>query len=427
MFNTINNHLIGLLFIFCYIFSFYIVGPITSSLIIALSIIICCGISSIYKGWLSREIENPFTIKIFFFQFLLIFVGLFYSIIHLSFDYSYIKVLFTQQIHFIAGIFIVIYLKNRLHVSSIDVEKHIVYAFLIQSIIQLVASVSPSFASVLLLFSRANELQEAYGGGVRGLALSSGTGWSLGLSYGLVYIIFVKRFLLYKIGILEIIIGILLLAGTFFAGRTGFVGAAIGGLFFILNNRKSFILKLFLIIKSIFFIVIFCIFFYLLFPILTNHLIEHVFPFAFEPFYKLAYNDSFSTGSTDTLLRMWSVPISFIEIFCGTGYFTDPITDTYFMRVDVGVLRNLFYWGIGGYLLVIIYQIVLIQPIRYIKEKASTSKYNMILYQCAIILYLFLLELKAMTIGFNKMTFSIVFLLSYFYFEDYRNSYYNAK
>ncbi|KAA6323115.1 hypothetical protein EZS27_027413 [termite gut metagenome] len=393
---------------------------------IAFPIIICCGISSIYRKWFYEEMRNPFLIKIFFFQLLLVCIGLCFSIIHLTFDYSYIQVIFTQQIHAIAGIFLIIYLKNRLHFSSMDVEKYIVYAYLVQSVIQLVASVSPSLVSVLVLFSRATKFQET-AAGIRGLALSSATGWSLGLSYGLVYIIFVKRFLLYKVGISKMIIGILLLAGTFFAGRSGFVGAAIGVLFLILNNNQSFTLKFFLIIKGIFFIVVFCIFFYLLFPVLTNHLIERVFPFAFEPFYKLAYNDRFATGSTDVLLRMWSVPISFIEVLCGTGYFTDPITGAYFMGPDVGVLRNLFYWGIGGYLLVIIYQIVLIQPIRYINEKASTSKYNMILYQYAIMLYLFLLELKAMTIGFNKMTFSIVFLLSYFYFEDYRSSCYNTK
>ena len=44
----------------------------------------------------------------------------------------------------------------------------------------------PSFAHFILYFSRAHDLQDAYGGGVRGLALSSGVGWSLGLAYGLI-------------------------------------------------------------------------------------------------------------------------------------------------------------------------------------------------------------------------------------------------
>ena len=80
----------------------------------------------------------------------------------------------------------------------------------------------PSFAHFILYFSRALDLQDAYGGGGRGLALSSGVGWSLGLAYGLIYIVFVKRYLLSGVNMKSTFIGILLLMGTIFAGRTGF-------------------------------------------------------------------------------------------------------------------------------------------------------------------------------------------------------------
>ena len=166
-------------------------------------------------------------------------------------------------------------------------------------------------------------------------------------------------------------------------------------------------------------IILFCFAFYVLFPSITKHLINNVFPFVFEPFYKLYYNGEFSTGSTDRLGEMWATPISWQEILVGTGYFTDPYTGFYYNQTDVGILRNLFYWGFIGYGLMIIYQYVLIMPIRYF-QGCSTSKWDMQAYKLLIMLYFVLLDFKAMTLGFNKMTFSIIFLLSYFYFADCR-------
>lgn len=155
----------------------------------------------------------------------------FYSCLHLTMELEYIKVLIAQMFHFICGIFIIIYLKYQKQYTTLKIEQTIIWAFLVQSIIQLIAMSIPSFAHFILYFSRAHDLQDAYGGGVRGLALSSGVGWSLGLAYGLIYIVFVKRYLLSGVNMKSTLIGILLLMGTIFAGRTGFVGACLGGIF----------------------------------------------------------------------------------------------------------------------------------------------------------------------------------------------------
>lgn len=408
---------IDVFLVFCYIFSFYVIGPLTSSIIVAFPIIFY---SLYYKKWSNcfcKELNNSFIIRIWLFQFLLIGVATFYSCLHLTMELEYIKVLIGQMLHFICGIFIVIHLKCQKNYNALKIEKAIIWAFLAQSIIQLIAMSVPSFAHSILYFSRANDLQEAYGGGVRGLALSSGVGWSLALAYGLIYIVFVKRYLLYGVNLKKIVMGMLLLIGTFFAGRTGFVGAGLGGVYFLISNQQSYVTKLSLIAKILFGIILFCTSFYLFFPAMTEHLVDNVFPFAFEPFYKMYYSDEFSTSSTDTLGEMWEVSTSIEEILFGSGFFTDPVTGLYYKFVDVGVLRNLFYWGIGGYTLIIIYQLMLISPIKYDKIQ-NVSRFNMFFYKFSIILYLFLLECKAMTIGFNKMTFSVIFLIAYFYFED---------
>ena len=408
-----------IIIVFCYIFSFYVIGPITSSMVIAVPIIVTIFMSKTQWAAFFEDLHCAYTTKIILFLCMLMGLGLLYSSIHLTFDLSYVKVLFGQLIQLVLGIFIVSYLRVRFHFDALKIEKTIIFAFLLQSIIQIVALAIPPFANAILYFSKAYELQEAYGGGVRGLALASGVGWSLALSYGLVYIIFIKRYLLQKIKLQHVALGMLLLMGTFFAGRTGFVGALLGILLFFFSNQKNCGLKLALVFKVLLCIILFCFAFYVLFPSITKHLINNVFPFVFEPFYKLYYNGEFSTGSTDRLGEMWATPISWQEILVGTGYFTDPYTGFYYNQTDVGILRNLFYWGFIGYGLMIIYQYVLIMPIRYF-QGCSTSKWDMQAYKLLIMLYFVLLDFKAMTLGFNKMTFSIIFLLFYFYFADCR-------
>ena len=401
------------LIIFCYIFSFYVIGFITSSIIIAIPCLYVCLRDKLFS-------IDTYTRNIIYFILLIIFTGLLYSIVRTSFDYSYVKVMIAQLIHILVGLFVVTFLRHRYQVTTLDIEKYIVYAYFAQSLIEIIASVTPSLAAALLPFNRAYNFAENEAGR-RGLALAAGTGWSLGLSFGLLYIIFVKRYLLESISAGKIFVGVILLAGTMFAGRTGFVGAAFGILLFFLNANKGIAYKIAIVLKILFVIALVCAISYLLFPDLVNHLVENVFPFAFEPFYKLYYNDEFSTGSTDVLQEMWEVVISPTEILIGTGYFTDPLTGSYYMHIDIGILRNLFYWGIVGYVLIIVYQLYILNPIRT-TQLNKKERWNIGAYRWCLLCFLFVMEFKAMTIGFNKMALSLAFLLGYFYYYEYKET-----
>ena len=397
--------------VFCYVFSFYIIGPITSSMVIAIPFIY------LYVRGNSRFLLDVFCLRVFYFLGIILFLGLFYSIIHTTFDYSYLKTILGQFIHLFLGFFIVTVFRNRYCVTTENIEKYIVIAFFVQSIIELIASVTPSFAVMLLPFNRAYDFA-VNEPGRRGLALAAATSWSLGLSFGLLYIIYVKRFLLNRITFDKIIAGVILLAGTMFAGRTGFVGAAFGGILFLLNANKSVIYKVVVILKIIIAIAIICLLFYFLFPNLTTHLVQNVFPFAFEPFYKLFYNDEFATGSTDRLQEMWKVAITPLEVLLGTGNFTEP-SGSYYKHIDIGILRNLFYWGIGGYAIMIVYQLYFLYPIK-IKSSDKQKRWNIVAYRFCLTAYLFMMEFKAMVLGYYIMSMSIVFLLGYFYYYEYR-------
>lgn len=402
------------LIVFCYVFSFYVISFITSSMVIAIPCLYICLRDKLFH-------IDAYTKRVVYFILFIIFLGLLYScIIHITFDYSYVKVMSTQLIHIFMGLFVVTFLNNHYRLTPLDIEKYIVYAFFLQSLIEIVASVTPSLAAALLPFNRAYAFAESEAGR-RGLALAAGTGWNLALGFGLLYIIFVKRYLLENISASKIFVGVILLAGTMFAGRTGFVGAAFGILLYFLNANKGIAYKIALVLKILFIISLACVIFYVLFPTLVNHLVESVFPFAFEPFYKLYYNDEFSTGSTDVLQEMWEVSISPIEVLIGTGYFTDPLTGSYYMHIDIGILRNLFYWGILGYATMIFYQLYLLSPVR-IHRKSNKIRWNTEAYRWCMMCFLFIMEFKAMSIGFNKMVLSMVFLLGYFYYHEYKES-----
>lgn len=400
----------GVITIFCYIFSFYIIGPFTSAIVVAIPFAYMCMRN---RHW-GLDI---FCSRMFCMLGLIIFVGLLYSIIHMTFDYSYVKTMLGQLLHLACGVFVVTIFRERFRISSENIEKYIIIAFFIQSLIEFTASVTPSFATILLPFNRAYDfaVDEA---GRRGLALASGTGWSLGLAFGLLYIIYVKRYLLQGINICKIGVGVILLGGTMFAGRTGFVGAAFGMLLFFLNANKGICYKFLVVCRILIAILLVCSLFYFCFPVLTTHLIENVFPFAFEPFYKLFYNDEFSTGSTDKLQEMWKVTISPWEILLGTGNFTEP-SGLYYKHIDIGIMRNLFYWGIVGYCIMIVYQLYFLFPIKSTSVDRK-QRWNIAVYRLCLIAYLSLMEFKAMVIGFNKMSMSIVFLLGFFYYYECR-------
>ena len=84
-----------------------------------------------------------------------------------------------------------------------------------------------------------------------------------------------------------------------------------------------------------------------------------LFRFAFEGFYNLSESGSFETDSTDILLEMWKhVPNSVKTWIIGDGYFLSPYATnsnylgihqyTYYMGVDVGYLRFIYYFGFIG-------------------------------------------------------------------------------
>jgi len=146
------------------------------------------------------------------------------------------------------------------------------------------------------------------------------------------------------------------------------------------------------------------------------HLVNNVLPFALEPFYKLYSKDSFETDSTNRLMEMWSQPVTLKEFLIGSGHYFDPITGSFYKQVDIGLFKNLYYWGIFGYISVILYQLIQLLPIGKIRIKGQIKTNN--LYLFCLFFFLLLMDLKSISMGMNKMAFSIILLVAYFYSND---------
>lgn len=358
-------------------------------------------------------LRSKYIVGLFALLLLILFLCIVYSnIIHFTGELEYAKTMLGQFVQFVLALTLLSFLIKKKKIQY--VEKYIIISYFIQSVIEIVALMFPSFAQILLIFNRSENLYEGYGG-VRGLSLSSAPGWSLALSFGLVYILMAKRFLSTEFNAVDCFIYLVCIVGTLFAGRTGFVGLLYAGIMVVIYKH----LNIAYILKVIFLLLLFVTAIYyvaLSIPSLYNVFAEQVFPFAFEWYYSMEETGEASTASTDVLMKMWEVLPSFSQFWLGDGWFLSPTGDSYYKKVDVGILRNLFYWGIGGYIVVIYYQVKQLKPLWNDKRDGLYRLMGII-----ILLYFFTMELKAMTVGFNKMTFSIVILVAFSYL--YRTSY----
>lgn len=413
---------------FCFVFSFKVVGPFNSSMLIGVIFFILSIKKRVLLSILGKIFSLPYSVKLLKYSYVLFFLSISIPVLYQTFDFYFSQIILVLFIQFSLGCCLwAIFIFVDRYIGGVDVEKIIVHAFLIQSIIQCIVSSVPSLQPTIFYFNGAESINESYnllfGVGVRGVALASGTGFSLSLGYGIAFIIYVRKYIVKKLSFYNIAIGVVLFVGIFFAGRTGFVGVIIGFVYYCIDREAgSFLKKLENLFKALLYCSFFCFAIYLVFYDFVNHLIDNVFPFAFEPLYNLFNNDSFETSSTNSLQEMWEVPIEWNEFVMGAGYYFDPQhPSTFYKQVDIGLFKNIFFWGILGYFLILIYQYIQIYPLSRKSQRRDFYYYG------AIFLFLFLLDLKAIALGLNKTAFSILLLISFYYEKNSLNNSICAK
>lgn len=410
---------LDILLMFLLLHGFYIMPPINSSML-AVGIVLFLGV--LFKPKFINEtvklLRNKKIALIFVWIFVLITFNITISLIHATYDLSYIKNLISQMVQIVMLVFVISYIfydfKEKNYTEYLGYL--IVWAFLVQSIVEIAAFIVPAFAALVHLTYKAEVIELMYEGygGVRGLALTGSPGWGLAVGFGFAFLFFFKLYVVNKkVTILAIILGLILILGAFFAGRSAFLGVILGVIYYLFSQGKI-LSKL----RNFFFgiaVLILCIIaVYFLLPDFSELLIDRVFPFVFEFYYKYESSGVAQTGSTNILIEMWSVPISPTTFFVGDGLFTDPISGKYYMSTDVGYLRNLLFGGIFWVILVVGYHFYISSLDTLFNRKVN---FNNKLFIVFLLLYMLILEAKAMTLGYNKYAFIILvaYLIAWIY------------
>ena len=407
---SINNlSLFSLLF--CYVFAFYI-GPLSVSLLIALPLYFYALLSNSFVKEIKFVISTLLFRRCIQVWFVICFIGLLFPTLFLTLDYSFLRVVGMQGVHFIAAVPFLGYLRFA-KIGYETTERYFIYIFLLQTIIQLIVVNSDYLGEMILYFNHFEpDKVQGIGSGIRGKALSAATTYHLTMAYGFCFIIYLMRYVRDKVSFKVLLIGALIFVGIFFAGRSGFVACLIGTIALVFDRHLSLKYRLIIVFKSIFYLAIILTITILLLstfsPSFWALLNEQILPYAFEFLYSIDNTGEFETASTTHLLSMWEdTDFNYLELVFGSGKYSNE-DGSYYMHVDPGILRHLLFMGIIGYLLLIFYQLQLF-PIWKMK---GITKY----YYSMIFLFLLVMDFKGINIGLNKFAFAITLLLSFSYF-----------
>lgn len=398
--------------LFCYIFSFY-VSAFPASMLIAAPLFLCVCADKKYLQCFLKVWGNPYIFRCLCVQLFLIGVSTVFPLIFMTVDFSLVTLLITQVVHFVCAAFFFAFLDYH-KISFYELCNAFTNIFLVQTIIQCAAFTNQSTLGEFVRKFNRFEADKLTGPGanVRGFALSAATTYHLSLIYGVAFIIYVKSLIeASKITILAIIKGLLIFIGIFFAGRTGFVGVGIAGLYFLISLKVSLRKKIKSIFQVVLVVALIIVSFFSFTPKkIHGMVVNSLIPYAFEFVYKKLDTGKAQSASTNQLKEMWNTDFDEMELVRGSGRYMDSTGEHYYMHVDPGILRHLLYGGIIFYALLVFYQLMLCFP--FVKKG---DYYIFVL----CMLYFFVMDFKGVTIALNKFAFVSSLLFGYSYTKNY--------
>jgi hypothetical protein len=189
-----------------------------------------------------------------------------------------------------------------------------------------------------------------------------------------------------------------ILLGITMSGRTGYVGFALGLMFYIVFKWKDFSQLWQNVIKvACFFLFLGLVARIVLTPQQWNNFENKVMPFAFEAYYNWRDFGKFGTVSTDALSEAHYYSVNIETIFLGEGGFSDAKG---YVHSDAGYMNNLIFGGVFYILILVIYQFLYVRlPIR--TAKLYDSEEGNICYFGFLILcvHMLILEYKGFALG----------------------------
>lgn len=403
---------------FLLVHSFYIFSGVNSSLFVPFVLILGLLPFLVFRITVFFGVINAKVVGMLLVLVIMGIISLVPAVAHGTADYTYTKNFFSHFIQLLIVLFfLIVVLSNKLFgIKSIsDIQRALVLVFVIQSCVQIAAFLFPSFAALVHTFYEPKVVELLYSNydGGRGLALTGAPGWGLSVGYGLAFIFYVKEYLIEdsRYGINTFLIGVLILSGMLFAGRSAFLGVILGGLYYMvyLDSRRTVFL-----LKSVIYICCIAITIGVLFPKSIDRVQDVVVPFVFEAYIMYLDTGTIQTVSTNKLIEMWRVPVNYDEFLLGTGNMLSETGSGYFRNTDVGYLRNVLYGGFFWTAVLYFYFLYIGGFLRSWMLRDLDSVFYLFVF-----IYIFILEAKAMTVGYNKYLFTMimVFCVSKIYFS----------
>lgn len=296
----------------------------------------------------------------------------------------------------------------------------IICCFAVQSIIEIGGFVVPPFADVIHLFQK-EEVAEI-GVGFRALALSGNPFFDLAAGFGLCYLLFFYRLIVNyagKISIAQIALFTLLVIGTFFAGRTGFIGLLIAVIYYFVVMGQPLYRKVLQFFTIFLLIALGGLSIYWLLPFEIRLLVtDTLLPFAFEFLYNYFDEGTLTTASTEMLSNMYFT-IDWQTFVLGDGKYINP-DGSYYRYTDAGYMRNILFYGIFGTMILFAYHLLFFnRPIRIslseLIARGKIGSYNDLLFWLLLLVYTLILHYKGEVVGFLMITQVTLFWLSLAY------------
>lgn len=286
-------------------------------------------------------------------------VSLCSAFINQIFDPLYLYSLFSTLIYIVSAWGILRFMSN--YYSSITFELivlHIMFAVLLQCIISVMIYFTPDFRDILFSVIKLNPLEEQ--AIERTPFRLHGIGanfFNLGIINS-VTLVLLTPLVFYAKGInkqiLSFIFFIILIIGMMMS-RTTIV--ALPFVFYLIHklSNKLVVLLIKILLTIIFVIFVLSVFYgsYLeAFYDENSQLVE----FGFEMFFNFFSGDGLTTGSSDQLSEVFYLPDNLLTFIIGDGRCTDPNDSlAYYMNTDLGICRQIFYFGFTGFIVWVVY------------------------------------------------------------------------
>lgn len=291
--------------------------------------------------------------------------------------------------------------------SDTQIVNYIIISFFVQSIIEWCAFVSPDFKSIINITKSASTIARGISyGGIRANALSGSDFFGLSAAYAVVFIIFLSQCntLFRKNRVLKVFLYIVIISGTFFAGRTGYVGLGIAFIYIfirsLIKHKKEKIRFAEFITGILSFFAGGYVLLFFIARFTKDEKFYNLFHFTFQSLFNMVDNGSLMTSSMESLQNMY-FKIPFLTFLVGDGRYTSS-SGGYYMNTDVGYMRVILFMGIIGFLLLLYLQLLIL--------KLSNSKE--ILLKILLLGCLLILNSKGEVIVWNQIVIGVVTLYS---------------